>query len=202
MNMDENAPVWAHFPDDHRVSLVYCLIIDLIKSTEAGLELSTAMLDRFNLSLVDQIKPHLLGLGLADVLTKFTGDGWLLMTEDVGKVPALCCLAIIMSNRFKVEISENTGLALDRIPSLRLAVCSGRDMAVQTPDGRIDWVGDSARRAVRATGCCLPNEILIDVPVRYNVFRDFNLTSIAPEELNSRNQGKLLEEIFPLYVLG
>src|SRR5271157_94365 len=40
-------------PDPNRTSrLVSCLSIDLIGSTKAGLELTTAQLDRFNRSLV------------------------------------------------------------------------------------------------------------------------------------------------------
>src|SRR5205807_9802220 len=77
--------------------LVSCLSIDLIGSTKAGLELTAARLDRFNTSLVSQIKPHLEKLGLRDALVKFTGDGWLLMTDEAEKVPvpAFCCLATI-----------------------------------------------------------------------------------------------------------
>ena len=65
----------------HDVKLVYCLCMDLIESTKAGLEFSTAKLDHFNISLVEQIRPHLVKLGLDDATLKFTGDGWLLMTH-------------------------------------------------------------------------------------------------------------------------
>lgn len=133
--------------------LVYCLCMDLIGSTEVGLELTTAQLDRFNLSLVEQIKPHLENLGLDDALLKFTGDGWLLMTkaEEDEEVRALCCLATIMAKRFQDEMSEKTGMSLDFIPPLRLSICSGRDIRVDLPNGRKDWAGDSARVATRAS---------------------------------------------------
>ena len=72
---------------------VYCLSIDLIGSTNSGLKFATSVLDNFNKSLVQQIKPHLEKLGLIHVLLKFTGDGWLLMTENCDDVPALCCLS-------------------------------------------------------------------------------------------------------------
>jgi len=70
------------------VKLVYCLCMDLIDSTKAGLEFITAKLDHFNISLVEQIRPHLIKLGLDDAMLKFTGDGWLLMTHEADKVPA------------------------------------------------------------------------------------------------------------------
>jgi len=157
------------------------------------------MLDRFNILLVEQIQPHLEKLGLGAILIKFTGDGWLLMTDEAEKVPALCCLATIIANRFQDEMSQKTGIARDRIPSLRLAICSGRDICVELPDGRKDWVGDSARRATRVSGCCYPNEVLIDAPVYYHVFRDF---CMKPADVKQRPQPKKMEEVIPLYVLG
>ena len=66
---------------------VYCLCIDMIKSTKTGLELPTRQFDRFNQELVEQIKPHLEKLELSDALLKFTGDGWLLMTNHEKKIP-------------------------------------------------------------------------------------------------------------------
>src|SRR5271157_668905 len=154
-------------PDPSRMSrLVSCLSIDLIGSTKAGLELTTAQLDRFNRSLVSQLKPHLEKLGLSGALLKFTGDGWLLMTGVADEVPALCCLATVLANRFQLEMSTATGIPADRIPELRLAICAGRDVSVELPDGRHDLVGDSARRATRLSGSCFGNEILIDDTVR------------------------------------
>jgi tetratricopeptide (TPR) repeat protein len=61
-------------------------------------------------------------------------------------------------------------------------------------------VGDSARRAVRASGYCSPNEILIDETIRYIVFRDF---ATKPADIEQRHQQpKKTEELFPLHVLG
>jgi class 3 adenylate cyclase len=176
--------------------------MDLIGSTKAGLELTTSSLDRFNTSLVEQIKPHLEKLWLADALLKFTGDGWLVITHEVEKVPALCCLAIIMANRFQDEMSQISGIAIQRIPPLRLAICSGQDTYVVLPDGRKDWVGDSARRATRASGYCFPNEILIDEPVRYIVFRDFYVKPANVKQRPPKYQPKRMEEDFPVHVLG
>jgi tetratricopeptide (TPR) repeat protein len=176
--------------------------MDLIDSTKAGLEFSTAKLDHFNISLVEQIRPHLIKLGLDDAVLKFTGDGWLLMTHEADKVPALCCMALIMATRFQLEMSQITGVDINNVPPLRLAICSGRDIRVELPDGHIDWVGDSARRAVRSSSCCIPNEILIDEPVRYHVLRDFR---IKPADIEQRQQEKnhmKMEEDFTLYVLG
>lgn len=81
-------------------------------------------------------------------MLKFTGDGWLIMTSEEERVPALCCLATIMAERFKEDMATRTHLKGDRIPALRMAICSGRDIRVELPDGRTDWVGDSARSTV------------------------------------------------------
>src|SRR5574337_726134 len=126
---------------------VYCLFIDLIGSTKASMNITSSRLDLFNKSLVEQIKPHLEKLGLLEALIKFTGDGWLLLTDDVEKILPLCCLATIMSKRFQQEMSQKTEISVDKIPTLRLAICAGRDISVELPDGRNDWVGDSARRS-------------------------------------------------------
>ncbi|MCK5642653.1 MAG: hypothetical protein KAJ19_17730, partial [Gammaproteobacteria bacterium] len=184
------------------VKLVFCLSIDLIGSTNAGLKLTTQKLDRFNISLINQIQPHLKKLGLTDALLKFTGDGWLVMTDEPKKAPALCCLATIMAEKFQEEMSLKTGLAIENIPSLRIAICLGRDISVEMPDGQKDWVGDSARRATRASGYCLPNKIIIDEPVRYNVFRDFNIKSIDFKQHSPEYQPTKMEEELILYYLG
>jgi tetratricopeptide (TPR) repeat protein/class 3 adenylate cyclase len=176
--------------------------MDLIGATEVGLKFTTREFDRFNRQLVEQIKPHLEKLWLADALLKFTGDGWLLMIHEAEKVPALCCPAIIMANRFQDEMSQLTKIVIDRIPPLRLAICSGQDTYVVLPDGRKDWVGDSARRATRASGYCFPNEVLIDEPVRYIVFRDFYVKPADVKQRPPKYQPKRMEEDFPVHVLG
>jgi len=181
---------------------VYCLSIDMIGATEVGLKFTTREFDRFNRRLVEQIKPHLEKLWLADALLKFTGDGWLVITHEVEKVPALCCLAIIMANRFQVEMSQISGIAIQHIPPLRLAICSGQDTYVVLPDGRKDCIGDSARRATRASGYCFPNEILIDEPVRYIVFRDFCVKPADVKQHPPKYQPRRMEEDFPVHVLG
>lgn len=151
---------------------VYCLVMDLIGSVKIGVQLSSVQLDDFNLEFVRQIQPHLSGVRLHEAALKFTGDGWVLHSANVDDVLGLCALALIMARRFQSEMSRATGLSEDRIPALRAAVCAGRDLAVDLPDGRRDWLGDSARRASRLVCYCLPNEVLIDETVRQLIFRD------------------------------
>ena len=160
--------------------VVYCLCIDLIDSTRAGLSRTTQQNDQFNLAFVKQLSPHWESLVLEDTSVKFTGDGWLFMTNSVEQLRALCCLALLQAKRFQMEMSELTGAGPDQIPGLRIALCGGYDVSVLLPDGRSDWVGDSGRRAVRAAGYCgtlrkktPPNEILLDEMVRLAVQRDF-----------------------------
>ena len=187
---------------EHQVRQVFCLSIDMIGSTKAGIAMTTAMHDRFNKQLVDQIRPHLEKLDLSNELLKFGGDGWLLMTDDASKVPALCCLGVVMAEVFQREMSEKTSIEINRISPLRVSVCSGRDVQVELPSGAKDWVGDSARRATRSNDYCLSNQVLIDEPVREHVFRDFNLTRLNTAKLPPDCQFKKQEEDFPLYILG
>ena len=61
--------------------LTLCLAMDLKGSTASGLKLSTRKLDRFNLALVNQLSPYLRSVQLDHALVKFTGDGWLVMSD-------------------------------------------------------------------------------------------------------------------------
>jgi tetratricopeptide (TPR) repeat protein len=182
------------------VRLVYCLSIDLIESTVPGLRMTQVELDRFNRALVAQIEPHLEALRFDDLLVKFTGDGWLLMTPEVRDAERLCALGAIMRDTFADEMRRRTGLPRARIPDLRMAICAGRDIRVQLWEGSFDWVGDSARRATRSASFCFPNEILVDGAVQSLVMRDFLTARIDPGTRPSRRMARLEEEI-PLWSL-
>lgn len=162
--------------------LTLCLAIDLKQSTTAGLKLSTRRLDRFNLALVNQLNPNLKTVGLDRVRIKFTGDGWLLMSNDPDYAAPLCCLAVIMSTNFQAEMSREAQIPVNQVPALRVAVCWARDLEVELPDGQIDFVGDSVRHAVRACQFCRDNEIIIDETVQRWVQHDFLTTRIDLDE--------------------
>ncbi len=182
------------------VRLVYCLSIDLIESTVPGLRMTQVELDRFNRALVAQIEPHLEALRFDDLLVKFTGDGWLLMTPEVRDAERLCALGEIMRDTFADEMQRRTGLPRARIPDLRMAICAGRDIRVQVWEGSFDWVGDSARRATRSASYCFPNEILVDGAVHSLVMRDFLTSRIDPGARPTRRVIRAEEEI-PLWSL-
>ena len=181
------------------VRLVYCLGIDMIESTMPGLRMTQVELDRFNRALVAQIEPHLEALRFEDLLIKFTGDGWMLMSPEVRDAERLCALATLMRDTFATEMQRRTGLPSTRIPNLRMAICTGRDIRVQLWHGSFDWVGDSARRADRSAAFCFPNEILIDSSVHSLVMRDFLTTRVDPGSRPVRSV-KWEEEI-PLWSL-
>ena len=123
------------------------------------------------------------------------------MADQPDDAQRLCCLATIMAKIFQEEMSKETDLSRERIPLLRMAICSGRDIAVELPDGKKDWVGDSARRAVRASASkiCRPNQIIIDVPIYYCILRDFETNSI---DISTWNSADKAEDTFPIYELG
>ena len=178
---------------------VTCLSIDLIGSTAAGFRRTTLDNDRFNIALAQQIQPHLRKLGLQGTVVKFTGDGWLVMTEGAALVPNLCCLATVMAHSFRRDMAHLIGKSEDDIPGLRLAICGGRDISVTVSEGTRDFVGDSARRAVRAGAGRPENQILINSLVYDCVFRDFQLERV---EWDARPTGKGGEEPLVLYELG
>jgi len=181
--------------------LTLCLAMDLKASTQNGLRLSTRRLDRFNLALVNQLPPYLEAVELDDALIKFTGDGWLIMSDDPNHAAPLCCLAMIMSRRFRADIADSVRLSREEIPALRLAISWVRDLPVQLHNRQRDFVGDSARHAVRACQLCRDNEILIDETVYRWVRRDVVTT---PLNLNERLQefpDVKLEERLVLHVL-
>jgi tetratricopeptide (TPR) repeat protein len=163
-------------PKEPTPRLTLCLNMDLKGSTASGLKLSTKKLDRFNLALVDQLGPHLRSVQLEHALVKFTGDGWLVMSDEQEDAPRLCCLALIMSRRFQDDISTETGFPRANVPAMRLALCWGRDLPVTLHGGARDFVGSSVRHAVRACQLCGNNEILIDEAVRGWVTHDFVTT--------------------------
>ena len=164
---------------------VACLCIDMIGSTRKTLSFATSKIDRFNRSLVLQIEPHLKALQLEAELLKFTGDGWLLITPHSQLIPQLCCLALIQKHCFQKEVATRANIPLDDVPPLRIALSQGRDIAVTLPDGRKDWVGDSARRATRDAQHCLVDmcEILIQdaLVTASSLNRDFDLIHAAIE---------------------
>lgn len=181
--------------------LTLCLAMDLKGSTRSGLRLSTRKLDRFNLALVNHISPHLQAVELEHAVVKFTGDGWLVMSDEQEDAARLCCLAMIMSRSFQRDMCNETGISLENIPTLRLAVCWGRDIPVVLHTGQRDFVGNSVRHAVRACQFCQDNEVLVDETVRTWIAHDF-VTQRA--DLDGRmaelSEVKTEEEI-SLYVL-
>src|SRR6476659_6517755 len=84
--------------------LTLCLAMDLKASTTTGLALSSRKIDRFNLALVNHISPQLQAVQLEHAVVKFTGDGWLVMSDDQEDAARLCCLAMIMARSFGDDI--------------------------------------------------------------------------------------------------
>ncbi|HWD42053.1 MAG TPA: hypothetical protein VG944_24660 [Fimbriimonas sp.] len=181
--------------------LTLCLAIDLMGSTTAGLKLSSRKLDRFNIALVDQLNPYLELVQLNEAIVKFTGDGWMVMSDEQEDAAKLCCLAIIMSHRFQWDIMTATGLDRRQIPAMRLAICWGRDLPVLLPNGSRDFVGSSARRAVRASALCRDNEILVDETVRAWISHDFSISTCNIDERRCEFPHAKMEEELVLHVL-
>jgi tetratricopeptide (TPR) repeat protein len=181
--------------------LTLCLAMDLKASTSAGLALSSRKIDRFNLALVNHISPQLQAVQLEHAVVKFTGDGWLVMSDEQEDAPKLCCLAMIMSRSFRNDIRNETGIGMDSIPMMRLAVCWGRDIPVTLHTGQRDFVGSSVRHAVRACQFCEDNEVLIDDAVKNWVAHDFVTRKTDMEDRLSAVPHAKTEEDLSLHVL-
>ena len=181
--------------------LTLCLAMDLKGSTRSGLRLSTRKLDRFNLALVNHISPHLQAVELEHAVVKFTGDGWLVMSDEQEDAARLCCLAMIMSRSFQQDMYNETGISLETIPMMRLAVCWGRDIPVTLHTGQRDFVGNSVRHAVRACQFCKDNEVLVDETVRTWVAHDFITRRVDMENRQAESPDAKAEEEMALHVL-
>jgi tetratricopeptide (TPR) repeat protein len=153
------------------------------------------------MALVDQLSPHLEAMELEHAIVKFTGDGWLVMSDEQEDAAKLCCLAMVMASNFQAEISSKAGISMENIPSMRLALCWGRDIQVTLRGGQRDFVGNSVRRAVRASQLCQDNEILIDDTVRTWVAHDFIASKVDVDERLEQNRTAKMEEDLTLYVL-
>ena len=175
--------------------------MDLKGSTRSGLRLSTRKIDRFNLALVNHISPHLQAVQLEHAVVKFTGDGWLVMSDDQEDAARLCCLAMIMSRSFQQDMYNETGISMENIPTMRLAVCWGRDIPVTLHTGQRDFVGNSVRHAVRACQFCQDNEVLVDDAVRTWVAHDFVTRKLDIDERIASNPEAKTEEEMALHVL-
>lgn len=192
----------AKKPQEPTPRLTLCLAMDLKGSTVSGLRLSTKKLDRFNLALIDQLRPHLSAVQLEHTLVKFTGDGWLVMSDNQEDAAPLCCLAMIMARNFAHEISRESGIGIDNIPAMRLALCWGRDLPVTLVGGQRDFVGSSGRRAVRACQFCDDNEVLVDETVRTWVNHDFVTFRIDLDARLQQVPEAKFEEELALYTLA
>lgn len=195
----EKAPTRKEFDPTPRLTL--CLAMDLKGSTTAALKLSSKRLDRFNLALINQLTPHLEAVGLEETVVKFTGDGWLVMTDVQEDVAPLCCLAIIMASRFQLEMSKSATIAREKVPAMRLAICWGRDLEVVLHNGQREFVGSSVRHAVRALQLCRDNEVLIDETVRTWIHHDFETTRLDMEARLDEFEPEKMEEELVLHVL-
>lgn len=181
--------------------LTLCLAMDLKGSTTSGLRLSTKKLDRFNLALVNHISPHLQAVQLEHAVVKFTGDGWLVMSDEQDDAAKLCCLALIMAGSFQRDMCTETGIPLENIPTMRLAICWGRDLPVTLHTGQRDFVGNSVRRAVRACQFCSDNEILIDETVKTWITHDFVTQRCNTDERTELVPDAKQEEELVLHIL-
>jgi tetratricopeptide (TPR) repeat protein len=153
----------------NRLHLVYCLSIHTLESATSERETSEAALarqDRFNVILAEHLKPHIKNLRLSDIFVKFTGKGFLLMTDMSDSVPALSCLGVILARTFNDEVAQTFGIAQKRLPALRISLFSGHDRRIEMPDGRREWVGDSIRKAAHLAMSPHTNKVLVDDSVR------------------------------------
>jgi hypothetical protein len=181
---------------------VVCLSIDMVRSVDATLVMSNIQRDRFNLAFVKQITPYLDQLRLLDAVIKFTGDGWLIMKQgDRECARAMLVLAKVMAHRLADDLRNAMGdLAAEEIPGLRQAICSAYDLEVTVPGDRIDYVGDSARLAVRSASFCPVNQVIVDEAIRLMLRLDFEVEQIDTSVLPVG--AKRFEEDIRLYRMG
>jgi class 3 adenylate cyclase len=184
---------------------VISLVVDLIGSTARGLEFDAASFRRYNKAIAKHIWPYIRQFDLESSTLKFTGDGWLLFQHDLEKAHAIVALAKTLSANFQSDLGTELGISPAQVPPLRLAVCTGDDEEVEFGIGarkQKDWIGDSARRATRASGCCAPNELIVNSTIRDKIYRVFSIGLIDISKLSPDRQPKRWEENFQVYSVG
>lgn len=167
-------------PFDRR-HLVYCLSIHMSEPATSARTVGEAELarqDRFNIILAEHLKPHIRNLQLSDIFIKFTGNGFLLMTDLPDRVPALGCLGLILAESFNDEVARSFGIAQNRLPELRISLFSGRDRRISMPDGRREWVGDSLRKAAQLAMVEDTEKVLVDELVISLVQGEFKVEGV------------------------
>ena len=193
----------------------YCLVIDMIKSTEYLLNFSTTDFHRFGWAMSDQMTTDWIGLEMPPQRSsdgnwnpdgstlKFTGDGWMIFGAGSENLDRLLCLALIMAKRFQEDLARALVCNVSSIPKLRLCICQGPDALLQLPSFDFDFMSDSARRATRESERAWPNEILVDPAVQQLRDRDFSFVEMTEAEREARPKPKHSgrEEVFRLYFL-
>ena len=87
---------------------VYCLCVDIVGSTQAGLQMDSRQRNEFNKLIIEYVQPYLAEFELDDALQKFTGDGWLIMRPGEESVPLSCTRCF---RRLGAELMEGAPLA-------------------------------------------------------------------------------------------
>jgi len=104
----------------------YCLVIDIIDSTNEILSVSSAVRNSFNLALTQVLNPFLEKMELENAYVKFTGDGWVITIENANNLTHLICFASLLYRKFHASIVELTGVFFINNWDLRLAIANGR----------------------------------------------------------------------------
>ena len=174
---------------------VYCLVVDIINSTQILLEYNTEIRNLFNIALSKVLSPFITNLDLEDSLIKFTGDGWVISISDSSKIINLVCLAILLKNKFNSEIEKLADIKFYREWNLQFGLAYGNDIRIES-NGQSDFVGDSIRRATRISTLCHPNEIITDSTIYSVILRDFETESIKIDRrIKEFNINKIEEDI-------
>ncbi|MBK6882028.1 MAG: hypothetical protein IPH05_03610 [Flavobacteriales bacterium] len=180
----------------------FCLLIDTINSTEMLINLPLGRFHAFGRAMVEQMTEHWTGLSMDGQALKYGGDGWMAFGEEKEQIEKLCCLALVMAKSYQEDMVKRTGLSVDQVPAIRIAICSAVDARVTLPNGHLDFISDSARRVSRCAGLCYPNEILTDHTVPYYGNRDFVFHKMSVEERELRPKPKREEEVIELWILN
>lgn len=177
--------------------MVFCLCADLTGSGEWLSALPSFKSAQFNVFFSQLLETYHAALDVSRQ-AKYEGDAWLVATDNVEEVIALCFLALDLRRTFQRRAAELLRIAEEDVPPLHLTICSGADVPVVPVSGH-DWAGDSFRRAVRMSSRSRRGSILIDTPVYYLVRQDFTTKYLTAVAVKSKK--RVIEETIALYEL-
>jgi tetratricopeptide (TPR) repeat protein len=148
----------------------------------------------FNTILAEFISSYLRPLWLDESLVKYADDTWMLVSGSRNDVSGFCCLAKLLSEKFKDELAAATGILTEKVPDIEISVSGSHGRRIDLPGGRREWVGEKSSFIAHHWNLVGVDDkvvkVLIDEAVRDVVAGKFEIETLGqPAGLESEGNG-------------